>query len=65
MEHIGELSQLHGLALMNSHITDSGLKHLEGLRNLKWLNLNFTNFTNAGLEPLASAPARVIDDLKR
>jgi hypothetical protein len=53
LENIGELSQLHGLALMNSRVTDSGLKHLESLRKLEWVNLNVTNLTDAGLEQLA------------
>jgi len=33
-------------------ITDAGMEHLQGLNNLKWLNISHTKVTEAGLEDL-------------
>ena len=38
--------------LRDTDVTDAGLKHLKGLSNLAWLNLDRTRITDAGLEHL-------------
>jgi Leucine-rich repeat (LRR) protein len=37
---------------MDTKVTDAGLRHLNGLTNLRSLNLSNTQVTNAGLEYL-------------
>ena len=52
LEQIANLRGLEVLDLTNSLITDRGLKHLGGLRRLKYLRLDGTNTTDAGLAEL-------------
>ena len=40
------------LRLRNTEVTDTGLKHLKGLKNLEKLELDNTQVTDAGLEHL-------------
>jgi Leucine-rich repeat (LRR) protein len=52
---VAKLPQLECLRLYHDHnVTDAGLKHLKGLRNLKELCLTGTKITDAGLEQLKS-----------
>jgi hypothetical protein len=44
--------QITSVDLSGTGVTDAGLEHLEGLRNLKTLILSDTKITNAGLEHL-------------
>jgi internalin A len=39
--------------LGSTKVTDAGLKHLAGLKQLQWLNLTNTKVTDVGLKPLA------------
>lgn len=48
----GQLSHLERLVLAQGKITDAGLKPLEGLLQLTFLNLSRTQITDAGLEHL-------------
>jgi ATP-dependent RNA helicase RhlE len=43
---------LQSLTLSGTPVTDAGLKHLSGLKELRQLNLNFTVVTDAGLKDL-------------
>jgi hypothetical protein len=49
------LTQLQGLSLIKTSITDAGLEHLKGLIQLKELSLNKTRVTDAGVEKLQQA----------
>ena len=49
------MSELHDLTLGGSQITDAGLMHLKGLRNLKHLTLVHTSVTAAGVQELKKA----------
>jgi hypothetical protein len=46
------MSNLRDLTLSGPHITDRGLVHLVGLRNLRHLYLSGTGVSKAGLEEL-------------
>lgn len=48
------------LALCRGPVTDSGLRELEGLKNLAWLDLRATHVTDAGLKELAALKKLVI-----
>ena len=50
--HLKDLTNLQGLYLSNTNVTDDGLEHLKGLANLQILNLEDTKVTDAGLEHL-------------
>jgi hypothetical protein len=60
LEHVAKLSQLPNLACANflsSPITDTGLKHLAGWKNLQTLMLNScSQITDAGLAHLTDLP---------
>ena len=43
------LTNLEGLALMDTRVTDAGLEHIRHLTNLQWLNIGGTRVTDAGL----------------
>ena len=55
-EIIGHLAKLEELSLENcsdgAHLTDAGLKNLQGLSHLKTLDLLFTNITDKGMKYL-------------
>jgi Leucine-rich repeat (LRR) protein len=42
-----------GVDLSGTKLTDAGLKHLAGLKQLQWLLLSFNKVTDAGLKHLA------------
>ena len=46
---MSRLTTLEELGLLRTSVTDAGLAHLSGLRNLKLLNLGVTGVTDAGL----------------
>ncbi|MEN6449070.1 MAG: hypothetical protein ABFC96_01140, partial [Thermoguttaceae bacterium] len=52
LEHLKAMTDLHGLNLGRSHVTDAGLKHLRGLTKLRSLNILETRVTHAGIEEL-------------
>lgn len=55
---IGRLRNLSHLHLQNNVITDTGVRHLEGLRRLRYLNLyGNRGVTDASLDVLAALPA--------
>lgn len=57
LAHIGKLSGLKALVLWDAPITDAGLKHLAGLRELTDLDLAFaTKLTTAALPHIAALP---------
>ena len=49
LSHVGQLSQLYGLSLRGSAMTDAGLANLERLTRLRMLNLSLTQVSDAGL----------------
>ncbi len=71
------MTQLTSLSLDSTGITDDGLKHLSGLKNLQYLYLDSTSVTDAGMKHLTgltelrvlSAPNQItqagIDELKQ
>lgn len=57
LAHVGKLTGLTELVLWDAPITDAGLKHLTGLKELTALDLAFaTKITTAGLEHVAKLP---------
>ena len=52
--HVGDLSALDDLFLMNTSVTDAGLTHLKG-SNLRELALIDTQVTQEGVEKLQQA----------
>jgi hypothetical protein len=60
--HLRGLTQLEGLNLRETKITEAGLVHLRGLRKLKQLHLDSKRITGAGLAKLkAVLPSLVVD----
>lgn len=57
LEPVGLLSQLERLNLWRVPVGDEGIRHLAGLRNMKWLNLDNTLLTDSGLGVVAGMPA--------
>jgi hypothetical protein len=55
LERVRDLEKLEGLSV-GQRATDSGLSHLKGLGNLRWLRLSGTNVTDAGLLHLKDWP---------
>ena len=55
MVYLSELANLQRLDLRGSHVTDSGLQHLEGLASLHALYLNNTKVTAEGVKRLQQA----------
>ena len=45
--------QLQRLSLVDTPITDVGLKQLAGLKQLQFLNLQYTKITDTGLKDMA------------
>lgn len=57
LAHVGKLTGLKVLVLWDAPVTDAGLKHLTGLRELTDLDLAFaTKLTNAALPHVAALP---------
>jgi Leucine-rich repeat (LRR) protein len=52
LEPVHMFHELSSLTLDGNKIQGSGMKYLTGLRNLKWVSLNNTPFTDEGLEVL-------------
>ena len=52
LAHIEGMSQLQGLDLSGTQVTNNGLVHLAGLSRLRSLGLSRTGVTDAGLEHL-------------
>jgi hypothetical protein len=50
--HVGRLSRLVTLVILNTKVTDAGLAHLRGLSRLSALYLDRSQITDAGLEYL-------------
>jgi hypothetical protein len=62
LEHVlSRLQQLRLLELKYTKITDSGLRHLQGLKQLQTLDLSNTNISDAGLRHLTNL--KQIEDL--
>lgn len=58
LAHLAELTQLEALNLDNCRaVTDAGIKHLAGFKNLRVLDLRSTQVTDDGLAHLAQARA--------
>src|SRR5579862_9200785 len=60
------LKPLRGIRQLNlcyaEHVTDEGLAHLKGWKNLEWLNVRGTKITDTGLEHIsASSSLRWLD----
>ena len=53
--HLKGLTNLEGLNLSNTQVTDTGLQHLKGLTNLTDLTLRQTQVTDAGVAELEKA----------
>ncbi len=53
MAKVGRMTQLQGVVLFRTSISDTGLVHLSGLRMLAFLYLDGTQFTNAGLASIS------------
>ena len=65
LQHVGQLSKLSSLDLQrNAAITDRGLLHLYGLKNLTYLDLTQTDVSDDGLAALQAAlpGATIVDD---
>ena len=52
MVQVGHLKRLEELSLFRSAVTDQGLRHLEGLNNLRFVGLGDTKVTGAGVAHL-------------
>jgi hypothetical protein len=50
--YLAKLPDLQALCLMDTQITDAGLKHIEGLTNVQYMMLGLTQITDAGLDHL-------------
>jgi Leucine-rich repeat (LRR) protein len=47
---VAKLNNLQALSLLDTRVTDDGLRHIKGLTKLRWLSLRYArNITNAGL----------------
>lgn len=46
---------VRNLSLGRTSVTDAGLAHLAGCKNLAWLDLSLTDVTDDGLQPIAAA----------
>ncbi|MGE0607100.1 MAG: hypothetical protein AB7O62_08400 [Pirellulales bacterium] len=55
MPNLSKLTKVQRLPLACSSLTDAGLKHLAGLRELQFLDLHDTKVTAAGVDKLAAA----------
>ena len=55
MAHLRGLTQLQGLFLDNTQVSDAGLAHLRGLTRLKRLYLNNSQVTDAGVNEVRKA----------
>ncbi len=55
MDHVAEMTQLESLNLNGLHITDSGLRKLHSLRNLKLLSVYVTDVTSEGVAEFRQA----------
>jgi len=55
LEHLSELTTLHGLDLRNTKVTDGGLERLKGQVGLRSLELPGTQVTDAGVAKLQQA----------
>ena len=65
MEHLAGLTSLKNLGLYsNKAITDVGIAHLSGLKNVEVLSLQFTSITDAGLPHIKDLPNLVMLDLR-
>ena len=53
--HLKGLTNLKGLVLADTQITDAGLVHLAGLTKLGNLDLSFSQVTRAGIAELKKA----------
>ncbi len=55
LEKLKELTTLTQLDVDGCRgVTDAGMEHLQGMNNLKWLNISHTQVTEAGLKHLKS-----------
>jgi len=55
LEKLKELTTLTHLDVDGCReVTDAGMEHLQGMNNLKWLNISHTKVTEAGLKHLKS-----------
>jgi hypothetical protein len=55
LEKLKELTTLTQLDVDGCRgVTDAGMEHLQGMNNLKWLNISHTQVTEAGLKHLTS-----------
>ena len=59
------LTNLAVLALSDTRITDSGLKHVSGLTELEVLSIDRTNITDAGLHNLMGLNKLEVLNLRR
>ena len=50
--YLAELPDLQALCLMDTQITDAGLKNVESLTNVQYMMLGLTQITDAGLDHL-------------
>jgi hypothetical protein len=55
LQHIEGLTQLRGLLLNHTGVSDAGLEHLEGLSQLQWLFLRDTKVSDGGVKKLQQA----------
>lgn len=62
-ERAGGLSEITGLTLANTAITDAGLQGLHGMSKLEYLRLDRTKITDAGLANLRGLPNLQLLDL--
>jgi hypothetical protein len=53
--HLGKMAGLETLDLTSTKISDAGLAHLYGLKNLKTLTVRHTEVTAAGADKLQKA----------
>jgi acetyl esterase/lipase len=63
MAALGAVNRLEVLNLDSVPVTDAGVAHLSGLRNLRWLYLTRTRVTGAGLRRLEPFPRLTILDV--
>jgi hypothetical protein len=55
MARLAELTELRRLNLDNTHVTDDSAPAIGKLKNLKWLNLYHTLFTEQGQQTVRTA----------
>jgi internalin A len=53
LKELARLEHLHALSLFGTQVTGAGIRHLAGLRQLRWLNLGNTAVTDATVKELA------------